>query len=338
MLADRRVEWTGRRSAVLRLALAGISGVFALGVTGCGGQAAGSAAQDPAAASAAPQPALPSVAAPALRSTPVVTDPTALTLPIQAYMPTDGQLAELTDAQGALAQRCMARLGYSYVPPASASTVSGAVSGMTDLRYGIHDAVTAAADGYHPAAGGGGAAKQAQEIAAANQALARMSPDELYALFGSSASGPVPTTSATKKVPAGGCSGQALGEITGGSPFIADLAQTVNNESYALSLRDPRTLAVFASWSACMKNAGYDYANPNAAVNDPRFQGGTPSALQKATAVADVRCKDQGNVIGVWYSVDTAYQVSLIKKNSRSFQAIGQQDTAEVRNASRLVG
>lgn len=268
-----------------------------------------------------------------------MTDPRTLTLPIQSYMPTDAQLVLLAQAQASLETRCMAAAGYHYAAPPSATAPGNAVSGMTDLRYGIFDAASARVNGYLPPAEH--AAQEAAKgaaIVAANHASQHTSGAEQRALYGTTVSATPSDGRAGGPVRTGGCFGQSLRALTGGDPVIADLSQKVNNESYALSLRDPRLEKVFAAWSSCMRSAGYRYATPNDAVNHQSFSRGGPSALQKATAVADVRCKQEHNVIGVWYAVDVAYQRSLIHAHANEFADIARRDAAEVTAARNVTG
>lgn len=305
-----------------------------------------SAAASPASGRASgPAQPLPSMSPPPVGAPPKVTDPRPLTLPIQAYLPTDAHLLLLARAQATLEQRCMAAAGYRYAlplpPPAPAA--GNAVSGMTDLRYGIHDAAAAQAHGYLPPAQD--AARDAAKgtaLLAADRAAQRMSAAEQRTLYGttvtSSPSAGGTAGPAGGPVRTGGCMGQALHRLTGGQPVIADLSQKVNNESYALSLHDPRVQNVFAAWSSCMRAAGYPYATPNDAVNHQKFTRSGPSALQKATAVADVGCKQAHNVIGIWYAVDAAYQRSLIHANAPAFAAIARRDAAEVTAARTVTG
>lgn len=303
-----------------------------------------SAAASPASGRASgPAQPLPSMSPPPVGAAPKVTDPRPLTLPIQAYLPTDAHLLLLARAQATLEQRCMAAAGYRYALPPPALAPGTAVSGMTDLRYGIHDAAAAQAHGYLPPAQD--AARDAAKgtaLLAADRAAQRMSAAEQRTLYGttvtSSPSADGTAGPAGGPVRTGGCMGQALHRLTGGQPVIADLSQKVNNESYALSLHDPRVQKVFAAWSSCMRAAGYPYATPNDAVNHQKFTRSGPSALQKATAVADVGCKQAHNVIGIWYAVDAAYQRSLIHANATAFAAIARRDAAEVTAARTVTG
>jgi hypothetical protein len=324
----------------------GLAGLLAAAAVACGsasasgpGSGEGSGPASAPAPSRAAAPALPSVSPPPVGATPVVTDPAALTLPIQSYMPTDAELVLLARAQATLEERCMAAAGYHYVSPAPATAPTDAVSGMTDLRYGIHDAASARTDGYLPPSRNAAqdAAKGAA-IRAANQAPPRLSAAEQHALYGTAPGASPSTGRSAGPVRAGGCIGQSQNALTGGAPVIADLSQKVNNESYALSLHDPRVEKAFAAWSSCMGTAGYLYATPNDAVNHQSFSRSGPSALQKATAVADVRCKQAHNVIGVWYAVDVAYQRSLIHASAAQFAAIARRDAAEVTAAQAVTG
>ena len=163
---------------------------------------------------------LPAVSPPAVTAVPAVSDPARLTLPIQAYMPADARLVLLAQAEAVLEKRCMAAAGYDYAPP-PVESADGAVSGMTDLRYGIHDLAAARAHGYQPA-GDPKDAAAGRALVVAHQKDAGMSDAGRLALFGSRSQGPAdpgPSSDApTHPLSKDGCLAQSTDRVTGGRP------------------------------------------------------------------------------------------------------------------------
>ena len=148
---------------------------------------------------------------------PAVSDPARLTLPIQAYMPADAHLVLLAQAEAVLEKQCMAAAGYDYAPP-PVESADGAVSGMTDLRYGIHDLAAARAHGYQPA-GDPKDAAAGRALVVAHQKDAGMSDAGRLALFGSRSQGPAdpgPSSDApTHPLSKDGCLAQSTDRVTG---------------------------------------------------------------------------------------------------------------------------
>lgn len=114
----------------------------------------------------------------------------------------------------------------------------------------------------------------------------------------------------------------------------------------AESQKDPRVRQVISAWSACMKKAGYEYpADPYAPGNDPRFNTPdhryTPAPGEIETAVADTRCAIQTDLVGTWFSIETEYQNTVVRKNQarlkqcrHSRDAVLQKAAAVVKNSS----
>jgi hypothetical protein len=98
--------------------------------------------------------------------------------------------------------------------------------------------------------------------------------------------------------------------------------------------------AVFTKWSACMKRSGYHYSTPrdtnrNRAFNtDGRSRRVTK--LELTTAVADVRCKRETNVINVWAGVETAYQKIAIAQNRTALTSVRRVVDMRIKNAANL--
>ncbi|MEV7028097.1 hypothetical protein AB0O00_39010, partial [Kitasatospora sp. NPDC093558] len=139
-----------------------------------------------------------------------------------------------------------------------------------------------------------------------------------------------------KGLPPGGCIGAAQKELTshGGTGRDADVAVGVNYEGFERSTADPRVKAVFQDWSHCMGERGYTYATPGDALKDSRWPATTtPSAEEIATATADVECKARTNVVGVWFTVETAYENELIRQHLSELTAVKADNDAMLRYA-----
>jgi hypothetical protein len=95
---------------------------------------------------------------------------------------------------------------------------------------------------------------------------------------------------------------------------------------------------VFRAWSLCMRRHGYDYADPTRAPGkDPRLTGPTAGRAEIALADTDVACKREANVIGVWSSVDAAYQRRAMAEKSEELAAVKRDIHIQLANADRVL-
>ena len=86
--------------------------------------------------------------------------------------------------------------------------------------------------------------------------------------------------------------------------------------------QDSRYVAAVAAWRACIKERGFTYDDPRAAVGDPRWRGGGQSdSTEIATAVADVECKVSTNLVGIGAAVQDAYDREYIAKHRAALDA-----------------
>jgi hypothetical protein len=147
-----------------------------------------------------------------------------------------------------------------------------------------------------------------------------------------------PRTHGSAQVPAGGCLGQALRELAKGGPIPADpdLAERLGLESYVRSSQVEPMRAVFTKWAACMKQAGFDYADPRKANNDPAFRTERASKREIATAVADVRCKREVHMVDAWATVETAYQQRQVAQHKEQLEILADALQTQTRNAARI--
>lgn len=266
---------------------------------------------------------------PAPAAAPVLPTPTAtpahpttvgqLVFPVDAYQLTPLQAAQREYVTLRLAQRCMAPFGYAYPPGLTTGWVDRSVRAYTALRsrlFGVTDPAAAAAYGYHVPSWVSGSPASGTRLPAAEQAV----------LSGSTKS------HAGRRVPAGGCQGQALDELhraqvrhgasgpdgNGGGA----LAGAIDQRAFASAQADKRVRAAYAAWSTCMRAYGYRYASPLDAVGDPRWNPAEPAApAEKQTATRDVGCQRRVGLLGTEYAVMVGDENAAIARNARTLSA-----------------
>ncbi|MFJ8434999.1 hypothetical protein ACIQ9P_27230 [Kitasatospora sp. NPDC094019] len=230
-------------------------------------------------------------------------------LPIEAYLLSGEQFRQLDAAQGVLATRCVRGFGLDY----SAPTPTAPTTTQTTHRYDPVEISDVAANGYHsPDPDRGKKPGTAPSVGPDVTAVlgAGLGPDGR----------PAPGTATEyrgRQLPSGGCIADAQRQLAarGGTGRDAEVAVGVNYEGFDRSRQDPRVVAVFRDWSGCMAERGHSYGTPGDALKDPRWgAAATPSAEEIATATADVECKARVNVVGVWFTVESAYEQELIRQ------------------------
>jgi hypothetical protein len=251
-----------------------------------------------------------------------VTSGQAISFPIDSYKvsPTSENLVLSAEYQSM--KSCMARYGIDFAAPASDWSVP-TVNHDYDRLFGVLDLAEAQNWGYHTGETllpDGEAAPQATPAADPNAGT----PNYLTVAMGSS----TPATVNGLKVPSGGCIGQARAQV-GDTGAAETLYENAVNYGLDQSNADPRVVAAFASWSTCMKAAGFSYATPMEAIDDPKWATTTPSATEVAVATSDVQCKVSTNLTGLRVAVASAWQEKYIGAHATQFAAmkagVGQQ-------------
>ncbi|WP_322759047.1 hypothetical protein [Frankia sp. Cr2] len=243
---------------------------------------------------------------PVIGMVPRLLESAALRLPVEDYLPTREQNDRLAEANLVLIQRCMARFGIAYDVKQVPARDYGPIS-LTDRRYGITDAELARTAGY-----GLGPRDPARQLAPDKPNIGADGETVLSGQGRSVVNG--------LAVPAGGCIAETDRTLNQSVPATADLRKgnIAQLRSFEESEADSRVRAVFAAWSACMSESGYHYTDPLAAAGDPAFTA-PPSPAQLSAALADITCKARTNVVGVWFTVDSAYQRRAIDADHSGF-------------------
>ncbi|MEV0387999.1 hypothetical protein [Nonomuraea sp. NPDC050643] len=240
------------------------------------------------------------------------------TLPLDAFTPSPAQQRIIADASTILYRSCMSRLGIRT----GGERPTPVTTEPNRDRYLLTDAAAARTRGYH----------QPEP-----DAPGRSEGESLPAEHVTAATGRGPYLLGGKEVPVGGCRGAAADALNPAGPapdlqFVQNLRGLTWNRSQA----DERVRQVFAAWSACMKDAGHHYRTPSDANNDPRFASAEPTRRERATAVADVRCKESTGLARVWANVEAAYQREAIGEHAARLEQVRKAVAAQVAAATRV--
>ncbi|MER5549354.1 hypothetical protein ABT072_44865 [Streptomyces sp. NPDC002589] len=295
-----------------------VAAAIAVGVVGCGSDRS----TEPNAGSA-----------PAIGRIPSVVSVAQISRPIDAYLPSVGSVKALIKAADAVTVHCMKGYGFSFDPAAPI--------GLDDLNrqnkmrsplYGFFDPDTMRTHGYE---------RYVDMRAVAAAAQAGLSPAAIGVLGGKDASGDPVTSYRGRPVPSGGCQQQGFNAISGFPPRPD--ARALPDGGPAVPASDPRMVAVDAAWSTCMKDKGFHYANPAAAMTDPQWTPkgsgpATPTAKEVAAATADLDCKRSTNLMGVAVAVETAYDQQYITSHRTKLAAYAKRLQVRVDQAAHLAG
>lgn len=238
-----------------------------------------------------------------------------ISLPVNHYREDQGVRNEVLTAEYQETKRCAAQYGVAFNVAAPTRPVTAENTDYHRL-FGLIDSAAARAYGYHS----GEELQKDGESVPTHQATADPSesaPNYFEVVMGD----PAGTTVNGLTVPAGGCIAEARSKF-GDSAQTDDLYETAIGYGLSQSDRDPRVIKAFASWSACMRTAGYSYATPVEANNDPQFASSTVSATEIATATADVNCKTQTNLTALRVAVAAAWQNKFIIAHGAQFGAM----------------
>ncbi|MET8628687.1 hypothetical protein ABZW30_33925 [Kitasatospora sp. NPDC004669] len=245
-------------------------------------------------------------------------------MPIEEYLYSTDQLDQVADARDKLTAQCMQRYGLQFTPTSRPQPRQG---GQATHRYDVVDP----ARGY-----------RLPGPAPANPTPPTMAAEEITVLAGNVPGNSKPiTTYHGLPVLKDGCLGEADSKLTaqGGSVTDAQLAVGINFDNYQRSMTDGTLQAAFHRWSECMKPRGYSYAAPTDAMGDKRWKGTvTPSPEEIATATADAACRQQTNVVGTWFTVESAYEDQAIEANLGKLDQVRRGIAAVVRNAATVNG
>lgn len=273
-----------------------------------------------------------------------------LSLPLDAYTDTDAETARMGQVQQRLLARCMARYGFPYEEVrTNGSAAAEGPEGRHRTLFGASDPVFAAAHGYDTTAGKGRPVKPPApelsesaamvmhgERAGAGQG-AEQPPDAQTEEEAARVDSGIDVGG--QKVPAGGCVREAYRKLYAPTKDSVDLLFPFGlaSEAHERSKGDSRVTQVLKNWSACMGKSGYtDLNDPYEVVQKLGLEAdpGGPKAV--TAAKADVACKGEVNLLGVWAAVEKAYQERLVEEQAETLALYKKQREARFKLAAGL--
>ncbi|MEV4628144.1 hypothetical protein AB0J90_17865 [Micromonospora sp. NPDC049523] len=259
-----------------------------------------------------------------------------LVLPVAAYQLTSDQRELLGAARLVLTNDCLRRFAVAERRPAG----GGAGLGRMTRRYGVTDAATAARWGYHlaPDQGSTEHGPSGPEPSAVENLVLTGNESGRHAPPGET--GATGRTHRGQPIPAGGCAGQAQRELglADRDALGESLTTSIDLAAFDRSKTDPRLTAVFADWSTCMRAEGLSFPDPLAPLGAMDLRTAAPEPAELRTAVTDVACKRQTNVVGTWFGVESAYQDLMIHQHRDELTAIRNRIDSVLATASGVVG
>lgn len=277
---------------------------------------------------------------PEIGEVPVVRDTAELVLPLDAYDYTTEGYRAFVQAGHLLTRECLSRFGV-IIPADGWDYKLPEFDGLNEGRYRLLDLDAAATRGYNAAPESGRQGFSSwEEMAEYRAQLDRWSPseEELFLMRGHTypafAERPLPLDVNGDPLPEDGCSGEAQRTLTSG---LGDKPWPSGVDSNERAINDSRVEAAMAAWSECMSARGYDYSSSSEPNN--REWPEPPTDEEIATAVADIECKLETNLVGIWFAVESAYQQQFIDAHAGELAELRHWlDTVQTNAARYLAG
>jgi hypothetical protein len=246
-----------------------------------------------------------------------------LSLPFDAYRLSHADESRIEQARNLLVERCMRSLDLDLTLPAGISASGPLSLSPNARRYGVIDDDTAKRYGYHfPKS-----TDEAAEVRKVQTWESKLTDRHRTALYGEDGKP--------------GCTDQAVTDIAKGVPESdGDFLSTRDFASLAESAKNTDVVRAKAAWRECMTSAGFPYADPDAAISDPRWKLDSPTVpgAEVDTARADVHCKESSRLVAVWRDVEVSLQRQVIEREAAQFQQLETDKRTRLANADRILG
>jgi hypothetical protein len=257
---------------------------------------------------------------------PSASSASSIAMPLDAYEQISiQQQGILNDAVVLLTQRCMAARGFVYTVQAQGSDSLASIQDIENTGLGLTSLTQAQTYGYRTSQAHSGQLPTGPPGSAAG-------PD-LGSAIKQHGTGWANALDRPGRGSSAGCLVSALSELEG--PGQSDLALGLAYQAEQWTRTDPRLSAASQAWSRCMARRGLSYSSPLAAAQHrwPKL----PSRTEIATAIADVTCKTQANLVNTWQSVNAAYQQALVIRNPIQLAEVQTSFASALRRAEILL-
>lgn len=272
-----------------------------------------------------------------------------LTLPLEAYMASYEDQVTVEQAANDLQQSCMKDYGIDLtLPRAGANPPPSDNDANIERRYGITERAAAEKYGYELPPALQEHTKQTMRdlsdvevevLTGHTKPEQPKSPKEVRAGEPISAPGqgtkPARAEYDGKKLKTGGCIGwskEQLGVKDADPTFVAQLA----GDSLVQSMKDDKVIKAIAAWSSCMDGKGHaGLADPYKAMDQGVTNDGKPSQESIALAVDDIDCKQQTDLVKIWFDAESAIQDKQIADNKPQLTGVKDQRGKEITAARK---
>ncbi|MFB6844979.1 hypothetical protein ACFCXS_08975 [Streptomyces sp. NPDC056373] len=269
-----------------------------------------------------------------------------LTLPLEAYMASYEDQVTLEQAASDLEQSCMKDYGFDLtLPRAGANPPPSDNDANIERRYGISDRAQAEKYGYELPPALREHTEQAMpdlpgvevEVLTGHTKPEAPAAAEAGQPIAAPARGVKPARAEYngKALKQGGCVGWSedrLGVKEADPTLVAQLA----GDSLTQSMKDDKVVKATAAWSSCMAGKGHaGLADPYKAMDQGVTADGEPTKESIALAVDDIDCKEQTDLVKIWFGVESAIQNRQIADSRSQLTAIKQQHDTEFVAARR---
>ncbi|MFJ9908301.1 hypothetical protein ACIRVK_36485 [Streptomyces sp. NPDC101152] len=272
-----------------------------------------------------------------------------LSLPLEAYMASYEDQVTVEQAANDLQQSCMKDYGIDVtLPRAGANPPPSDNDANIERRYGITDRAAAEKYGYELPPALQEHTKQpmrdlsdveVEVLTGHTKPEQPKSPKEVKAgaLISAPSQGTKPARAEYngKKLKTGGCIGWSkdqLGVKDADPTFVAQLA----GDSLVQSMKDDKVIKAIAAWSSCMGGKGHaGLADPYKAMDQGVTNDGKPSQESIALAVDDIDCKQQTDLVKIWFDVESAIQDKQIADNKTQLTDVKDQRGKEITAARK---
>jgi hypothetical protein len=244
-----------------------------------------------------------------------------LTLPIEQYLESYPQEVTIQEAKYKAIQECMTGFGQKFDPPQPGTNPPGGGYDAANMkrRYGPTDVDDAKQNGYRPPKSPNGSA-ESYDLDGPDANLAY----DLSVPHGQD----IPGTLNGRKLPSGGCLGEADRLI---GSFDDSLAEEINLNSYASLRGIAEVKDVTTKWESCMKGKHFTDSSPLDAV-------ASAAPDDTAKAVADVDCKKSTNLVQVNFAAERDLQSKAISERQAELDSAKAENDAVVKKAEDYLG
>lgn len=247
-----------------------------------------------------------------------------LELPLDSYRLTEADQLTYDRALGLLVGRCMADADFSWYVPDDPPPPQD----RNHRRYGVIHPDVAQRYGYHPPPVEGSAHTREQRSGILQD------PGAETAYFGPEDS------------PEEGCAARAerrLDRGAGGNGAAdeagAELLTELGWSSLDTSETHPDVVEAKNAWQECMSSRGHSYTTPRKAIEDESWNldSPSPSAAERAVAVADVECKYEVGMVETWVQAERGIQREMVAEHTRELEALRHANEVRHDNAEAVL-